>query len=63
MADRHACVEAAVAFEPDVLVHAALGTHASQVEHDPFAAQLTQLGTINTLAAARNVRAHYVLVS
>lgn len=63
MADRHACVEAAVAFEPDVLIHAALGTHASHLEHDPYAAQLALIGTIHTLAAARNVRAHYVLVS
>ncbi len=63
MADRHACVEAAVAFEPDVLIHAALGTHASHLEHDPYAAQLALLGTVHTLAAARNVRAHYVLVS
>jgi dTDP-4-dehydrorhamnose reductase len=63
MADRHACVEAAVAFEPDVFVHAAIGTHASEMEHDPYAAQLAQVGAVHTLAAARNVRAHYVLVS
>jgi dTDP-4-dehydrorhamnose reductase len=63
MADRHACVEAAAAFEPDVLVHAALGTHASHLEHEPYAAQLAQVGVVHTLAAARHVRAHYVLVS
>jgi dTDP-4-dehydrorhamnose reductase len=63
MADRHACVEAAAAFEPDVLVHAAISSHASHLEHEPYAAQLAQVGTVHTLAAARNVRAHYVLVS
>jgi dTDP-4-dehydrorhamnose reductase len=63
MADRHACVEAAASFEPDVLVHAALGTHASHLEHEPYAAQLAQVGVVHTLAAARHVRAHYVLVS
>lgn len=63
MADRHACVEAAMAFEPDVLVHAAGSVAASRLEHEPYAAQLAQVGTIHTLAAARAVRAHYLLVS
>lgn len=63
MADRHACVEAAVAFEPDVLVHAAGSVHPTRLEREPYAAQMAQVGTVHTLAAARNVRAHYVLVS
>ncbi len=63
MADRHACVEAATTFEPDILVHAAGGVHPSRLEHEPYAAQLAHVGAIHTLAAARNVRAHYVLVS
>jgi dTDP-4-dehydrorhamnose reductase len=63
MADRHACVELAMAFEPDVLVHAAGSVQPSRLEHEPYAAQLAQVGTIHTLAAARCVRAHYVLVS
>jgi dTDP-4-dehydrorhamnose reductase len=63
MADRHACVELAASFEPDVFVHAALGTHASHLEHEPYAAQLAEVGVVHTLAAARHVRAHYVLVS
>jgi dTDP-4-dehydrorhamnose reductase len=63
LADRHACVEAAASFEPDVFVHAAGGVDHGRLEHDPYAAQLTQLGTEHTLAAARSVRAFYVLVS
>lgn len=63
MADRHACVEVATAFEPDVLVHAAIETQASHLEHEPYAGQLAQVGVVHTAAAARNVRAHYVLVS
>lgn len=63
MADRHACVEAAMAFEPDVLLHAAGSVQASRLEREPYARQLAQVGTVHTLAAARAVRAHYVLVS
>lgn len=63
MADRHACVEAAMAFEPDVLVHAAGSVHPSRLEREPYAEQMAQVGTVHTLAAARTVRAHYVLVS
>jgi dTDP-4-dehydrorhamnose reductase len=63
MGDRHACVELAMAFEPDVLVHAAGSVRPSRLESEPYAAQLAQVGTVHTLAAARCVRAHYVLVS
>ncbi|HEY7961504.1 MAG TPA: sugar nucleotide-binding protein [Solirubrobacteraceae bacterium] len=63
VADRHACVEAASGFEPDVFVHAAGSFDPSRLEHEPYAAQLAQLGVEHTLAAARSVRASYVLVS
>jgi dTDP-4-dehydrorhamnose reductase len=63
MADRHACVEATTSFEPDVFVHAAGSFDPSRLEREPYAAQLAQLGVEHTLAAARSVRAFYVLVS
>ena len=61
--DRHACVALAEKFEPDVLVHAAASVALGRLEREPGLAQLNQLGTEHTLAAARAVRAHYVLVS
>jgi dTDP-4-dehydrorhamnose reductase len=63
MADRKACVEAAMEFEPDVVVHAAGGVALSRFEREPYIAQLDYVGTEHTLAAARAVRARYVLVS
>jgi dTDP-4-dehydrorhamnose reductase len=63
MADRRACVDTAIGFEPDVVVHAAASVELSRLEREPYLAQLNQLGTENTLAAARAVRARYVLVS
>jgi dTDP-4-dehydrorhamnose reductase len=63
MADRQACVKAAMDFEPDVLVHAAGGVELSRYERDPYIAQLDFVGAEHTLAAARAVRASYVLVS
>jgi len=63
MADRKACVQAAVEFEPDVVVHAAGEPALSRYEHDPYVAQLDFVGAEHTLAAARTVRARYVLVS
>jgi dTDP-4-dehydrorhamnose reductase len=63
MADRKACVEAAMRFEPDVVVHAAGGVALSRFEREPYIAQLDYVGTEHTLAAARAVRARYVLVS
>jgi dTDP-4-dehydrorhamnose reductase len=63
MADRRACVEAALEWEPDVVVHAAGGVALSRFEREPFIAQLDYVGAEHTLAAARAVRARYVLVS
>ncbi|HTD57913.1 MAG TPA: sugar nucleotide-binding protein [Solirubrobacteraceae bacterium] len=63
MADRKACVEAAMEWEPDVVVHAAGGVALSRFEHDPYIAQLEYVGSEHMLAAARTVRARYVLVS
>ncbi len=63
VSDRHACVALAEEFEPDVLVHAAASVALSRLEREPGLAQLNRLGTEHTLAAARAVRAHYVLVS
>jgi dTDP-4-dehydrorhamnose reductase len=63
MADRQACVRAAMEFEPDVVVHAAGGVALSRFEREPYIAQLDYVGAEHTLAAARVVRARYVLVS
>jgi dTDP-4-dehydrorhamnose reductase len=63
MADRKACVAAAMEFEPDVVVHAAGGVALSRFEFEPYIAQLDYVGAEHTLAAARAVRARYVLVS
>jgi dTDP-4-dehydrorhamnose reductase len=63
MANRRACVAAAMEFEPDVIVHAAGGVALSRFEREPYIAQLDFVGAEHTLAAARAVRARYVLVS
>lgn len=63
MADRKACVEATMEFEPDVVVHAAGAVALSRFEREPYIAQLDYVGVEHTLAAARSVRARYVLVS
>jgi dTDP-4-dehydrorhamnose reductase len=63
MANRKECVAAAMDFEPDVVVHAAGGVRLSRFEHEPYIAQLDYVGAEHTLAAARAVRARYVLVS
>jgi dTDP-4-dehydrorhamnose reductase len=63
MADRRACVEAALEFEPDFVVHAAGGVALSRFEREPYIAQLDYVGAEHTLAAARAVRSRYVLVS
>ena len=63
MADRKACVAAVMEFEPDVVVHAAGGVALSRFEREPYIAQLDFVGAEHTLAAARAVRARYVLVS
>lgn len=61
--DRQACVALAEEFEPDVVVHAAAESSPGRVEREPHLAVLNRLGAEHTLAAARTVRAHYVLVS
>jgi dTDP-4-dehydrorhamnose reductase len=61
--DRAVCVAAATGFEPDVIVHAASGGPPGRFERDALLAQRCVLGVEHTLAAARTVRARYVLVS
>ncbi len=63
LADRHACVELAAAWEPDVIVHAAGESSPSRFETDPYLGRLEYTGAEHTLAAARYVRARYVLIS
>jgi dTDP-4-dehydrorhamnose reductase len=63
MADRHACVELIQDFEPEVVIHAAASVELGRLEREPYLAQLNQLGTENLLAAARTVKARFVLVS
>ncbi len=63
IADRKACVGAAMEWEPDVIVHAAPSSSLTRYERDPFLAQLDFVGAEHTLAAARAVRARHVLVS
>ena len=63
MLDRTACMAAATAFEPDTIVHAANAGPPGRFEGDPRLAQRCVLGVEHTLAAARMVRARYVLVS
>jgi dTDP-4-dehydrorhamnose reductase len=63
MADRKACVELVSEWEPEVIVHAAGESSLSRFELDPYVGQLEFVGAEHMLAAARNVRARYVLVS
>jgi dTDP-4-dehydrorhamnose reductase len=78
LTDRPACVMAAMDFEPDVIVHAGAPGGAGGMggvggvggvggpgsyEREPELAWLTRQAAENTLAAARTVRARYVLVS
>jgi dTDP-4-dehydrorhamnose reductase len=63
MADRKACVQAALEFEPDVIVHAAGAVSPSRFEREPYLAQVEYVGAEHTLAAAQAVRARYALVS
>jgi dTDP-4-dehydrorhamnose reductase len=63
LTDRSACVMAAMSFEPDVIVHAGAPGAAGPYEREPELAWLTKQAVENTLAAARTVRAQYVLVS
>lgn len=61
--ERNQCVAAAMEFDPDVIVHAAGGVALSRFEYEPRVAELDYLATEHTIAAARAVRARYVLVS
>ena len=63
MADRKACVELASEWEPEVIVHAAGESSFSRFERDPYVGQLEFVGAEHMLAAARNVRARFLLVS
>ncbi len=63
LSDRRACVAAASGFEPDAIVHAAIADDAGCFERDRGLAEATRVGVEHTLAAARTVRARYVLVS
>lgn len=63
LGERNQCVAAAMEFDPDVIVHAAGGVALSRFEHEPRLAELDYLATEHTIAAARAVRARYVLVS
>lgn len=63
MTDRKACVQVAAEWEPDVIVHAAGESSLGRFESDPYAGQREYAGAEHTLAAARHVRARYVLVS
>jgi dTDP-4-dehydrorhamnose reductase len=61
--DRHACVALAEELEPDVVVHAGAPSGDGLLERDSQLVEADELGTENTLAAARAVRARYALVS
>src|ERR1700729_101751 len=63
VADRHRCVAMAMEFDPDVIVHAVGGVALSRFELEPALVELDYLATEHTIAAARAVRARYVLVS
>ncbi len=61
--DRHACVTLAEELEPDVVVHAGAQGGRGRLERESQLVEADLLGTENTLAAARAVRARYALVS
>ncbi len=63
LAERNQCVAAAMEFDPDVIVHAAGGVALSRFEYEPRLAELDYIAAEHTVAAARAVRARYVLVS
>ena len=63
LTDRRACVSAASGFEPETIVHATIGGDPGRFEREPALADLARSGVEHTLAAARTVRARYVLVS
>ncbi len=61
--DRHACVGLAEELEPDVVVHLGAPSGEGRTERESRLVEADVLGTENTLAAARAVRARYALVS
>jgi dTDP-4-dehydrorhamnose reductase len=63
MVDRAACMAAATSFEPDAIVHAASAGRPGRFERDSRLTRRCVLGVEHTLAAARMVRARYVLIS
>ncbi len=63
LSERSACVAATSGFEPDAIVHAAITGDPGRFEREPGLAELARRGVAHTLAAARTVRARYVLVS
>jgi dTDP-4-dehydrorhamnose reductase len=63
LADRPACVMAAMSFEPDVIVHAGTPGTPGAFEREPRLAWEARQAAENTLAAALAARARYVLVS
>jgi dTDP-4-dehydrorhamnose reductase len=63
LADRPACVMAAMNFEPDVIVHAGMPGIPGAYEREPRLAWEARQAAENTLAAAVAARARYVLVS
>ena len=63
VSDRHACVTLAEELEPDVVVHAGAQGTQGRLERESQLVEADLLGTENTLAAARAVRARYALVS
>lgn len=63
LSDRRACVAVASGFEPDAIVHAAIGGDPGRFEREPGLVDVARGGVAHTLAAARAVRARYVLVS
>jgi dTDP-4-dehydrorhamnose reductase len=63
VSDRRACLALAEEWEPDVVLHAAAESSPGRLEREPQLVELNRLGTEHTLAAARTVRARYVLVS
>src|SRR5579862_4886236 len=60
VANRRACVSVASGFEPDAIVHAAIGGDPGRFEREPELTELALRGVEHTLAAARTVHARYV---
>lgn len=63
MGDRAACVDLSTGFEADVIIHAAASVELSRIEHEPELEEGNLRGAENTLAAAAEAGARYVLVS